>query len=128
MPMKRWKGYIKDYNGATMMESRIDKHIDYLGTRRLAAQQRQHILQKTLTLSNAHVVRRGLPPAAEPQAGDALLRAIPGLAETPWRPSACTFELHGAPQSLEACLHAVFRALGAESNAKPFEQPVAKAG
>ena len=25
--------YIKDYNGATMMECRIDKHIDYLGTR-----------------------------------------------------------------------------------------------
>ena len=24
--------YIKDYNGATMMECRIDKHIDYLGT------------------------------------------------------------------------------------------------
>ena len=41
MEMRRWKGYIKDYNGATMMECRIDKHIDYLGTRRLAAQQRQ---------------------------------------------------------------------------------------
>lgn len=127
MAMKRWKGYIKDYNGATMMECRIDKHIDYLGTRRLAAQQRQHILQKTLTLSNAHVVRPGLTSPAEPQAGDALLRAIPGLAETPWRPSTCTFELHGVPQSLEACLHAVYRAVSAESTAKPFEKPVAKA-
>ena len=26
---------VKDYNGATMMECSIDKHVDYLGTRRL---------------------------------------------------------------------------------------------
>ena len=57
-----------------MMECRIDKHIDYLGTRRVAAQQRQHLLQKTLTLSNAHVVRPGLAPPLEPQAGAALLQ------------------------------------------------------
>ena len=52
------------------------------GTRRVAAQQRQHLLQKTLTLSNAHVVRPGLAPPLEPEAGAALLQAIPGLAGT----------------------------------------------
>ena len=49
------------------------------GTRRVAAQQRQHLLQKTLTLSNAHVVRPGLAPPLEAEAGAALLQAIPGF-------------------------------------------------
>merc|ERR1740139_231900 len=95
MPMVRWKGYIKDYNGATMMECRIDRHVDYLGTRRVAAKQRQHLLQKTLTLSNAHVVRPGVTAPLEPYA--ALLLSLPGLAETPWRPLTGSFEMHGAP-------------------------------
>ena len=37
MEMRRWKGYIKDYNGATMMECRIETHVDYLSTRRRVA-------------------------------------------------------------------------------------------
>lgn len=30
MPEARWKGYIKDYNGSTMMQCIIHKNIDYV--------------------------------------------------------------------------------------------------
>jgi len=125
MTMRRWKGYIKDYNGATMMECRVDRHIDYLGTRRIAAQQRQHLLQKTLTLSNAHVVHPGVTGPLEPNTS--LLHSLPGLADTPWRPFTGGYEMHGVAQPLEACLASVYRAICAEETAKPFEKPVAKA-
>lgn len=41
----RWYGYIKDYDGATLMEFVIDPRIDYLSTKRLAEQQRRAIMQ-----------------------------------------------------------------------------------
>jgi len=30
MPEPRWKGYIKDYSGSTMMQCLIHNHIDYV--------------------------------------------------------------------------------------------------
>jgi len=29
LPEHRWKGFIKDYNGSTMMQCNINKNIDY---------------------------------------------------------------------------------------------------
>jgi hypothetical protein len=29
MPESRWKGYIKDYNGSTMMQCKIDRDIKH---------------------------------------------------------------------------------------------------
>ena len=131
MSRERWKGYIKDYNGATMMECKIDRSVDYLSTRRVAAKQREVIRQKTLTLSNAHVVRPGLPaaPAGGTSATDApvdLRAAVPGLSETPWQQLERTYELRGEPQTLQHCLEAVFAAVAADDNARPFQQPVSK--
>jgi len=139
MSRERWKGYIKDYNGATMMECRIDRSVDYLSTRRAAAKQRELILQKTLTLSNAHVVRSGLPVAPAAAAGGGasggggaaegppdLRAAVPGLSETPWQQQEHTYELRGEAQTLQHCLEAVFAAVAADDNARPFQQPVSK--
>jgi hypothetical protein len=91
----------------------------------VAAKQREHILQKTLTLSNAHVVRPGVTAPLEGGRA-ALLATLPGLSDTPWRPREVTYELHAQPQSLEQVLAAVYRAVCAEDNAKPFEKPVAR--
>ena len=45
MKRDRWHGYIKDYEGATLMEFGIDPRVDYLGTKRLADEQRRAIMQ-----------------------------------------------------------------------------------
>jgi hypothetical protein len=45
MKRDRWHGYIKDYDGATLMEFCIDTRVDYLSTKRVADQQRKAIMQ-----------------------------------------------------------------------------------
>jgi histone acetyltransferase len=45
MKRDRWHGYIKDYDGATLMEFCIDPRVDYLSTKRLADQQRRAVMQ-----------------------------------------------------------------------------------
>ena len=37
---ERWQGYIKDYEGATLVECCVDPTIDYLTTRQVAEKQR----------------------------------------------------------------------------------------
>ena len=36
MKRERWQGFLKDYEGATLMECLVDTTIDYLSTRQLA--------------------------------------------------------------------------------------------
>jgi hypothetical protein len=63
MKRDRWYGYIKDYDGATLMEFCIDKRVDYLSTKRVADQQRKAIMQvKRLlrALCKARCPRRGM--------------------------------------------------------------------
>ena len=52
MKRDRWHGYIKDYDGATLMEFSIDPRVDYLSTKRLADQQRRAVVQVRHTTSN----------------------------------------------------------------------------
>ena len=40
MKRERWQGYLKDYEGATLMECIVDPTVDYLSTRQVAEEQR----------------------------------------------------------------------------------------
>ena len=46
MRRERWQGYLKDYEGATLMECIVDPAIDYLCTRQVAEQQRTVVVDK----------------------------------------------------------------------------------
>jgi histone acetyltransferase len=41
MPQEQWLGYIKDYEGGTLMECIINRKIDYTQIRRVAKLQRE---------------------------------------------------------------------------------------
>ena len=56
-----WAGYIKDYEGGTIMECKMVRKVDYLHTRDVIAQQREAILEKIREMSKSHVVYPGLP-------------------------------------------------------------------
>ena len=56
-----WAGYIKDYEGGTIMECKMLPKVDYLHTQELVAQQREAILTKIRQMSKSHVVHPGLP-------------------------------------------------------------------
>eukprot|EP01052_Picozoa_sp_SAG31_P023812 SAG31_NODE_1987_length_6724_cov_18.235925_3_plen_247_part_00 len=56
MGTHRWAGYIKDYEGGTLMECVINKHIDYLDIPGMIQKQKQCLIDKIKQFSNSHVV------------------------------------------------------------------------
>ena len=65
-PAAQWVGYIKDYDGGTLMECAIYAALPYLGLPAMVAAQRAALDRRIRALSNAHVVHPGLPPGARP--------------------------------------------------------------
>ncbi len=65
-PTAQWVGYIKDYDGGTLMECAIYATLPYLGLPAMVAAQRAALDRRIRALSNAHVVHPGLPPGARP--------------------------------------------------------------
>ena len=51
MPEARWKGYIKDYNGSTMMQCIIHKDIDYVNISQTIRSQKDVFYLMLLTVS-----------------------------------------------------------------------------
>mmetsp|Transcript_29829 Transcript_29829/g.58417 ORF Transcript_29829/g.58417 Transcript_29829/m.58417 type:complete len:421 (+) Transcript_29829:50-1312(+) len=88
MPKDRWKGYIKDYDGGTLMECRIctNQHFNYLDVRAMIAQQREAVYEKIKRISNSHGVYQGL--TCNFGAGERMkVEDIPGLKEAGWKPN-----------------------------------------
>lgn len=55
MPEARWRGYIKDYNGSTMMQCQIVKDVDYVNISEILLQQREAIINKINQVINRKV-------------------------------------------------------------------------
>lgn len=59
-------GYIKDYDGGTLMECAIYAALPHLGLPAMVTAQRAALDRRIRALSNAHVVHPGLPPGPRP--------------------------------------------------------------
>lgn len=58
----RWAGYIKDYEGGTIMQCTMLPKVDYTQTRDIIAMQREAILEKIRERSRSHIVYPGIDP------------------------------------------------------------------
>lgn len=56
-----WAGYIKDYEGGTIMQCTMVKRVDYLNIREVLTKQREAVLDKIREKSRSHIVYQGLP-------------------------------------------------------------------
>lgn len=93
-----WVGYIKDYEGGTLMQCSMLPRIEYLKAQDLLTAQRQLILSKIRAISKSHVVHPGLdvfrtpaPKREDAERSDdpsANFRIdpseVPGLKESAW--------------------------------------------
>lgn len=96
-----WVGYIKDYEGGTLMQCSMLPRVEYLKAQELLAAQRQLILSKIRSISKSHIVHpgldvfRNLPPMgernekpADPSNPKANFKVdpseVPGLKESAW--------------------------------------------
>lgn len=76
-----WAGYIKDYEGGTIMQCTMLRKVDYLDKANIIARQQEAILIKIRQMSKSHIVYSGLPQFQE--GGDPNLtldpQDVPGL-------------------------------------------------
>lgn len=93
-----WVGYIKDYEGGTLMQCSMLPRVEYLKAQELLASQRQLILNKIRSISKSHIVYPGLDvfrnptPKNEEKANSDDPSAhfkidpseVPGLKESAW--------------------------------------------
>ena len=55
MPESRWRGYIKDYNGSTMMQCQIVRDVDYSNISQILQEQREALTAKIKAIINRRV-------------------------------------------------------------------------
>lgn len=55
-----WAGYIKDYEGGTIMQCTMLRKVDYLDKANIITRQREAILNKIREMSKSHIVYPGL--------------------------------------------------------------------
>ncbi|KAF5393388.1 hypothetical protein D9757_000734 [Collybiopsis confluens] len=84
-----WAGYIKDYEGGTIMQCTLLDKVDYLDKANILAQQQEAIMSKIRQMSRSHIVHPGLPQFREGAEADVKVEPedVPGLRETGWTPS-----------------------------------------
>lgn len=83
-----WMGYIKDYEGGTLMQCSMLPRIRYLEVGRMLLKQRETVLAKIRTKSNSHVVH---PPPRQWAGGSGIITpidplSIPAIRATGWSP------------------------------------------
>ena len=60
MQRERWFGFIKDYDGGTLMECHIHHNIDYLDIAHIVHEQRRRVYEHIKLISRSHIVYPGL--------------------------------------------------------------------
>ncbi|GJP52037.1 hypothetical protein CLOM_g11149 [Closterium sp. NIES-68] len=87
MPKAQWEGYIKDYDGGTLMECVLEKGLPYTALPGVLLKQRQAITDRIRHLARSHVVHPGMdfPRDSWGVPRRAIrLADIPGLGESGW--------------------------------------------
>ncbi|KZV82985.1 histone acetyltransferase, GCN5 superfamily, partial [Exidia glandulosa HHB12029] len=119
-----WAGYIKDYEGGTLMQCTMVRKVDYLCAKDMLQAQREAILSKIREHSRSHIVYEGLTCFANvpPENRKPLdPKEVPGLRETGW-----TADLMELAQRFveEVQMKKLLSALQQHKMAWPFAQPV----
>ncbi|KAF2868600.1 histone acetyltransferase GCN5 [Massariosphaeria phaeospora] len=121
---ERWMGYIKDYEGGTIMQCTMVPHIRYLEAGRMLLKQKECVNAKIRAIKSYHIHQ----PPVQWKTGLCKLDplSIPGIKESGWSPD--MDELARAPRhgpNYNQLLH-LLNDMQNNSNAWPFQQPVNK--
>jgi len=81
LPRSVWAGYIKDYEGGTIMECALLPKVNYLEIRDTVARQREAVMMKIREISRSHIVYPGIQRFQATNDGEFKIdfRDIPGL-------------------------------------------------
>lgn len=118
-----WMGYIKDYEGGTIMQCSMLPKIRYLEAPRMLVKQKEAVMAKIRAISKSHVIH---PPPAAWKNGITEIdpMSIPAIKESGWSPS--MDELSRQPRhgpNYNQLLH-LLNDMQNHTSAWPFAQPV----
>ncbi|KAF2648939.1 histone acetyltransferase GCN5-like protein [Lophiostoma macrostomum CBS 122681] len=87
LPKSAWMGYIKDYEGGTLMQCTMLSRIRYLEAGRMLLRQKETVQAKIRSLSKSHVIHQ--PPQQWTNGNVAAVDAlsIPAIRATGWSPA-----------------------------------------
>ncbi|KAH9812318.1 Bromodomain-containing protein [Melampsora americana] len=119
-----WAGYIKDYEGGTIMHCAILPRIVYLELPTILAKQKQAIQNKIKLVSQSHVVHKGLEVFKTPGFKPIDPSEVPGLKESGWTPEMDKLTRRPPrPPSYNTMRH-ILTDLQNSHHAWPFAKPV----
>lgn len=136
LPFERWQGYIKDYDGVTLMECVLHPKVNYLNIPMLLKAQKMALVEKMREISNSHIVFAGLDNKTRRGIN---IEDIPGMKQVGgWKEKGTGHTTRGvstaagpwAPrdkisqQSLHDHLQKVLKEIKAHDSAWPFLEPV----
>lgn len=130
---KIWMGYIKDYEGGTIMMCKMMKGWRYLDSNKLLIAQRAAIARKIQQFSSSNVVRSGLEifrktltddPDDDTVKIDPL--KIPGLKEAGWTPEMDELARRPKRSSEFAVMQQLLSDMQGHPSSWPFAQPVSR--
>lgn len=128
MPKDRWSGFIKDYDGATLVECYIHPGMDYTRVREIVAIQRNFVYKKIKERSTSHIVYPGISSLDEGRRIKSIFD-VPGVYEAGYTPSSLykgTTERDRNTQAtkLNIALESDFKKIKMSPKAEPFDEPV----
>ena len=149
MPMEKWKDYIKDYDGGTLMEVEIDPKIDYSNLSEILKEKKKHIekyCKKFLNIKRKYsyneleeeIKKKGIDLNALKKKNkdneesieitEELFNCIPGMKESGWTfadyKKQCENEKLGDNVNFLTQCRNIISKLNKHNNAWPFKEPV----
>lgn len=84
LPKKVWMGYIKDYEGGTLMQCTMLPKIRYLDSNKILSLQKAAILRKIRSIGRSHIVHKGIEHFKNENFKPLNPFEIPGVKEAGW--------------------------------------------
>ncbi|MBN3316342.1 KAT2B acetyltransferase, partial [Atractosteus spatula] len=125
VPKAKYVGYIKDYEGATLMGCELNPRIPYTEFSVIIKKQKE-IIKKLIERKQAQI-RKVYPGLSCFKEGvrQIPIESIPGIRETGWKPAGKGKELKD-PDQLYSILKSILQHVKGHQNAWPFMEPVKK--
>lgn len=132
LPRAVWTGYIKDYEGGTLMQCSLVPRVEYLAVRRLLQRQEALVRHRMTQFSRSHIVhggldvfRRAAPKTEHEPAGMRVApEAVPGLREAGWTPAMDELARRPKRGPHHSAMRQILSELGNHAAAWPFQNPV----
>ncbi|KDN38459.1 Bromodomain-domain-containing protein [Tilletiaria anomala UBC 951] len=122
-----WVGYIKDYEGGTLMQCTMVPRVKYLKVEDMLAAQKEAVLTKIREVSRSHIVHPGLEIFKRRKEGETIeldASQVPGLKESGWTPAMDELSRRPKRGPHHSVMRQILVELGNHASSWPFQNPV----